>query len=319
MGSDENEKDKRGHLFPGGLGRVTGAVEKARAKGFEKGFETLETLTGHAVLKKNSDKDRRDALADEHRKNTAVKDKSEAKNAPAAGVKFTDSTKPVPKKDSLMTSSTTHISQRSSSDPGTGDRGEIDDDESGDNGIVFHISNDYKFGAVYWRHGFSLPESGRMLLSGQTLSFKGMRGTRLSFDLGNVDIGKASRMGGLVHDVFVVSTVKSKNSNASAAEAEVGGKFLFSTVLKDRKKVLDKIQSAMANVKLCKEEEEFETNSRRGGARDAKKKKFRMPPDPTLQKMKMIAERKLKGVSLADYFEVAVRFHVNFLHIIYLC
>ena len=317
MGSDENEKDKRGHLFPGGLGRVTGAVEKARAKGFEKGFETLETLTGHAVLKKNSNKDRSDASADEPR-NTAVKDKSEAKNVPAAGVKFTGSTKPVPKKDSLMTSSTTHTTQRSSSDPGTGDRGEIDDDESGDNGIVFHTSNDYKFGAVYWRHGFSLPESGRMLLSGHTFSFKGMRGTRLSFDLGNVDIGKASRMGGLVHDVFFVSIVKSKNSNASAAEAEEGAKFLFSTVLKDRKKVLDKIQSAMANVKLCKEEEEFDANSRRGGARDANKKKFRMPPDPTLQKMKTIAERKLKGVNLQDYWEVAVS-SIDLLLIIYLC
>ena len=37
-----------------------------------------------------------------------------------------------------------------------------------------------------------------------------------------------------------------------------------------------------------------------------KKKKFRMPPDATLQKMRIIGERKLKGVSLQDYYEVAV-------------
>lgn len=249
----------------------------------------------------------------------------EGKHSNEGGVQFTDSTNAEPKGDSLMTSSTAmpskaaasrttsaprgkgaHIAQRSGSDPGSSndpavaDGGELDDDdESSENGVVLHKSKDYRFGAVYWRHGFSLPENGRIKISGQTLSFKGIIGTKLYFDLGKIDVVKAPRMGGLVHDAFTVTSMD--NSNASDA----GGKFLFSTVLRDRKKVLDKIQEAMANVKLRKEEEEFDAISGRGGARDAKKKKFRMPPDATLQKMNIIGEKKLKGVSVKDYYEVA--------------
>mmetsp|Transcript_29015 Transcript_29015/g.61761 ORF Transcript_29015/g.61761 Transcript_29015/m.61761 type:complete len:307 (+) Transcript_29015:128-1048(+) len=300
----ESEKEKSGHSFPGGLGRVSDAVEK--------GFGAL---TGHGPptlkKKKSVDKDQREASENEPRNSTAMKAKKEA-------LRFTASTKLEPKADTLMTSSTaskaalsrtaseplakpTHITQRSSSDPAPDDRGQFDDGVDGDKCIVFHKDNDLKFGSVYWRHGFSLPENGRMLLSGGTLSYKGIIGTKLSFDLNDVDVNRVSRMGGLVHDAFAVSV-------KSSVGTEEGEKFLFSTVLKDSKKVLDKIQSAVANVRLGKEEEEFDAISGRGGGeKDAKIKKFRMPPDPTLQKMNIIAERKLKGVSLQDYYEVAVR------------
>jgi len=279
MGNDEsgNEKQK-GHFLPipAGMGKVADAVEK----GFEKGFETL---TGHAATKKSVDDDGNNG----------------------ALVAFTGSTKQEPENDSLMTSSTSPTTKRSSSDPGAHGQTEIDDDdESADNGIVLHTKSDYKFGAVYWRHGFSLPENGRMKIKGNNIIFKGIIGTKLSFSLEDIDIGKVSRMGGLVHDAFVVHVVKS--SNVGDVDTAEGEKFLFSTVLKDRTKVVNKIQQAQANVKLTREEKQFDDNATRGGGPRAKKKsKFRLPPDPTMQKMKIIADRKLKGVSLQDYYEVA--------------
>ena len=85
---------------------------------------------------------------------------------------------------------------------------------------------------------------------------------------------------------------------------------MFSTVLKDRKKVIQTLTTAIANVKLEKEEKTFDATSNK----KKKKTKFRMPPDETLGKMNIIAERKLKGVSLDDYVEIAVRlYYVHFL------
>lgn len=306
MGESDHEEKTGRHL---GLGRITDAVEK--------GFETL---SGHGTpclkkKKKSVDKDQKEPSVNDPQKPAAIEDKSEA--AKKEALRFTASTKPEPKADTLMTSSTTspstskaapsrtesephvRITHHSSSDPTPGDHGQSDDGVDDDNCIVFHKDRDLKFGSVYWRHGFSLPENGRMILTGQTLSFKGIIGTKISFDLGDVDVEKVSRMGGLVHDAFEVSV---KSSDTKEGET----KFLFSTVLKDSKKVFDKIQSAIANVRLVKEEEEFDTISGRGGGgHNAKKKKFRMTPDSTLKKMSIIGERKLKGVSLQDYYEVA--------------
>ncbi|KAL9185045.1 hypothetical protein ACHAXT_002822 [Thalassiosira profunda] len=167
--------------------------------------------------------------------------------------------------------------RRSGSDPGSSAA-------TDDGGVTFHKSDEYKFGAVYWRHGF--PENGRMVLRGRTLAFKGIVGKRLSFELDAVDIASASRMGGLVHDAFVIAP---KGGNGDEGE-----KYLFSTVLKHRKKVLEKIQTANE-----------EGGAPEGKATKQKKAKFRMPPDETLRKMDTIAQRKLRGVSLQDYYEVA--------------
>ena len=165
------------------------------------------------------------------------------------------------------------------------------DDEDSD-GADFHKGVDYKFASVYWRHGFSLPENGRIFLGSRTISFKGIIGTRLSFRLIDVAIEKASRMGGLVNDAFVITTVAD------------GGRFQFSSVLKDRKDVIDKIELAIGNARKLEEEAEGADTDLLAPGRV--RTKFRMPPDQTLQKMEVIAERKIKGVSLHDYHKVAV-------------
>jgi hypothetical protein len=165
------------------------------------------------------------------------------------------------------------------------------DDEDSD-GADFHKGVDYKFASVYWRHGFSLPENGRIFLGSRTISFKGIIGTRLSFRLIDVAIEKASRMGGLVNDAFVITTVAD------------GGRFQFSSVLKDRKDVIDKIELAIGNARKLEEEAEGVDTDLLAPGRV--RTKFRMPPDQTLQKMEVIAERKIKGVSLHDYHKVAV-------------
>ena len=211
------------------------------------------------------------------------------------GLRFTTSTKGEPNTDTLMTSSTATTTHRSNSDPVPG--GEIHEEGDADDGVVFHNGNSadcYKCACVYWRHG-SLPENGRMYINEETVSFKGILSTKLSFNLDDdFDLQTKSRMGGLVKDAFTISV-------------NGGEKFLFSTVLKDRKTLVDKITSAIANVKLRKEEEQFDAISGRGDPKKKRKKekKFRMADDTTLSKMNIIAERKLKGVSLQDYFEVA--------------
>ena len=207
------------------------------------------------------------------------------------GLRFTTSTKGEPNTDTLMTSSTATTYNKNT----TPHRSYSDPVPDADDGVVFHDGNSadcYKCACVYWRHG-SLPENGRMYINGESVSFKGILSTKLSFTLDDdFDLQTKSRMGGLVKDAFTIS---------------VGGgeKFLFSTVLKDRKTLVDKITFAMANVKLRKEEEQFDAISGRGDSKKKRKKKFRMANDTTLSKMNIIAERKLKGVSLQDYFDVA--------------
>lgn len=83
---------------------------------------------------------------------------------------------------------------------------------------------------------------------------------------------------------------------------------MFSTVLKDRKKIIQTLTTAIANVKLENEEKTFDEAT--SNDKKKKTKKFRLPPDETLGKMNIIAERKVKGVSLDDYVEVAVRLDV---------
>jgi len=206
-------------------------------------------------------------------------------------MRFTTSTQVAPKNDTLQTSSTRAATNTNS----------IDDDhdnntDDNNNGVTFHNNknnNSKKFAVVYWRNGLSLPESGHLLLAinSGTLTYKGIVGTKLSFNLDDVDLKKTARMGGLVQDAFTILT-------------KDGDKYLFSAVLKDRKKIIQNLTTAIANVKLEKEEKTFDEATSNNNKKK-KTKKFSMPPDETLGKMNIIAERKLKGVSLDDYVEVA--------------
>ena len=115
-------------------------------------------------------------------------------------------------------------------------------------------------------------------------------------------------MGGLVQDAFAITkVVGGSNKDNNGDSDNNNNKFLFSTVLKDRKKVIDKVQLAIANAKLQREEDEFDAIS---GPKKKKEKKFRMPADKTLGKMSIIGQKKLKGVSLQDYYEVAVSLYL---------
>ncbi len=72
--------------------------------------------------------------------------------------------------------------------------------------------------------------------------------------------------------------------------------YLFTIVVKDHTVVMERIQSAIDEV------------TKRNGTDDGKKQQplfRRMPPDDVLQKMNIIGNQKIRGVSMQDYFEVA--------------
>ena len=121
------------------------------------------------------------------------------------GLRFTASTKVPPTNDTLQTSSTRAATNTNSIDDDHDNNTSADDNN---NGVTFHNTknnNSKKFAVVYWRNGLSLPESGHLLLTNTgTLTYKGMVGTKLSFNLDDVDIKKTSRMGGLVQDAFTI-------------------------------------------------------------------------------------------------------------------
>lgn len=152
-------------------------------------------------------------------------------------------------------------------------------------GIIFHKS--YAFAAVYWRHR-ALPENGQFRISKTTIEFEGIVGTRimLPLDTPGLKVEKASRMGGLVKDAFQV-VVNSQEGETT---------YLFTTVLKKRGEVVDKIQAALGAVK--------EGHVSKDGTKQ-KAPLFRMPAEPKLQQMTIIGKQKIKGISINDYYEVA--------------
>lgn len=188
--------------------------------------------------------------------------------------------------------------------------------------VVSHVRSAYKIGAVYWRRG--LPENGKLTIADDSLSFKGILGKHISLDLASIHVEKASSLGGLVHDSFIVSVAKPKNSGTGAkgGAAEEGKEYRFSTGMRDMHKVVDRIRSAIASARLAREKEEGGEGSdappsgTRGGAdgdffegeeREGGEAFEPPPPDPVLPRMELIAERRLRGVRLRDYAEVAVR------------
>lgn len=152
-------------------------------------------------------------------------------------------------------------------------------------GIIFHKS--YAFAAVYWRHR-ALPENGQFRVSKTTIEFEGIVGTRimLPLDTPGLKVEKASRMGGLVKDAFQV-VVNSQEGETT---------YLFTTVLKKRGEVVDKIQAALGAAK--------EGHVSKDGTKQ-KAPLFRMPAEPKLQQMTIIGKQKIKGISINDYYEVA--------------
>lgn len=152
-------------------------------------------------------------------------------------------------------------------------------------GIIFHKS--YAFAAVYWRHR-ALPENGQFRVSKTTIEFEGIVGTRimLPLDTPGLKVEKASRMGGLVKDAFQV-VVNSQEGETT---------YLFTTVLKKRGEVVDKIQAALGAAK--------EGHVSKDGTKQ-KSPLFRMPAEPILQQMTIIGKQKIKGISINDYYEAA--------------
>lgn len=152
-------------------------------------------------------------------------------------------------------------------------------------GIIFHKS--YAFAAVYWRHR-ALPENGQFRISKTTIEFEGIVGTRimLPLDTPGLKVEKASRMGGLVKDAFQV-VVNSQEGETT---------YLFTTVLKKRGEVVDKIQAVLGAAK--------EGHVSKDGTKQ-KAPLFRMPAEPKLQQMTIIGKQKIKGISINDYYEVA--------------
>ncbi|KAL3805354.1 hypothetical protein HJC23_009061 [Cyclotella cryptica] len=167
-------------------------------------------------------------------------------------------------------------------------------------GVVFH--REFECPVSYWRSGYKLPEGGKIHLDGSQFAFRGITGTKLCFRWETLQIEKASRMGGLVNDAFRIIAVDpaktTKESPNEMGKAENKETYLFSTILKDRKLVYKKIEQAIAKAKKSPLKEPVETPEK-------KAPRFQLPPDSIIQKMTVIGKKKLKGVSLQDYYEVA--------------
>ena len=132
--------------------------------------------------------------------------------------------------------------------------------------------------ANYWPADALLPESGKLRLDDFSVIFKGTSGTTLTFNYADITIDKASRLGGMIHDAIKI-TIK----NDSNAQEE----YLFTTILKDRTFIYEKIQDAIADALV-----------KRKIGEKVKEPPFQMPPDEILGKMRIIGEEKLKGVSM---------------------
>mmetsp|Transcript_9449 Transcript_9449/g.14607 ORF Transcript_9449/g.14607 Transcript_9449/m.14607 type:complete len:482 (-) Transcript_9449:165-1610(-) len=162
-------------------------------------------------------------------------------------------------------------------------------------------NSSFKWAAVYWKEGgINLPENGRMKLKNNThLSFRGIFGTKLDCDLKQTSVETESRMNGMIRDAFRV-VVRSDVSKEDGVDDDGNNiSYLFTTVIKDPTVVVERIQSAI---------DEAHVVSKKNGADDGindQQQLRRLPPDDVLQKMTIMGKRKIKGVSMQDYFEVA--------------
>eukprot|EP00984_Skeletonema_dohrnii_P000865 scaffold259_cov126-Skeletonema_dohrnii-CCMP3373.AAC.1 len=191
--------------------------------------------------------------------------------------------------------SKTAVVSRAKSDPLPDSSSELDEAGNNENSC-------FKCAAVYWKEGgINLPENGRMKLKNNThLSFRGIFGTKLDCDLKKlISVETESRMNGMIRDAFRV-VVRSDASKEDGVDDDGNNiSYLFTTVIKDPMVVVKRIQSAI---------DETHVVGKKNGAVegiDDQPQLRRLPPDDVLQKMTIMGKRKIKGVSMQDYFEVA--------------
>lgn len=271
-----------------GGGKLRGKVEKGILKVAKGGKKGLERLTNRHSEEDLEPSEWTVGVA-KHRVDPEERTKD---------IRFTSSTKPdtMPSENTLGTSSTrgtTQMKHVAAADP-TPAR-----DDSATGVVIFHESI-YKIQVVYWRQElFSLPENGQLSLEdGKTAAFKGIAGTKLVFDLNSIDVVKSSRMGGLMHDAFTITPKET-------ADTVVKGKpYVFTCFLEEnRSTAVKKIRSAIADARLVEEEKKFDGS--RVKTKEMEQTPFVMEADPRLQQMQIIATKKIRGVSLQDYYEVA--------------
>lgn len=159
-------------------------------------------------------------------------------------------------------------------------------------GVVFH--QEYECSVNYWRNGLKLPEGGKIHLDRSHFAFRGITGTKVSFRWKQLKIEKAARMGGLVNNAFRIIVLDAEKATSESQEDRDNGEhketYLFSTILKDRTLVYNKIEQAIVEANKSRTELPPENTK--------KAPPFQIPPDLTLQKMTVIGKKRLKGVSL---------------------
>lgn len=145
-----------------------------------------------------------------------------------------------------------------------------------------HTTNQLEFSVNCWGQRELLPKPGTLRLDDDCLVFNSNE-TEIIFSYQEISIERASRMGGRVHDAFKITSRKLGDDK----DVE----YLFTTILKDRKLVFDKLQHAIR---------EAEAHPKKKVVVKQKKKEppFEMPPDDTLEQMIIIGKEKLRGVTM---------------------
>lgn len=148
-----------------------------------------------------------------------------------------------------------------------------------------HTTSQLEFSVNYWGQRELLPKPGTLRLDGECLVFNSNE-TEIVFSYQEITIERASRVGGRVHDAFKIISRKLDGGK------DVNVEYMFTTILKDRKLVFDKLQHAIRGAEALPKKKAV-----------AKKKKkreppFEMPPDDTLEQMTIIGKEKLRGVTM---------------------
>ena len=158
-------------------------------------------------------------------------------------------------------------------------------------GIVFHEEKNFECSVNYWRVGLKLPESGKIHLASHQFAFKGIAGTKLAFEWGSLEIEKVSRMG-LMNNAFRILV---HQIDATTPQPQDVHAYLFTTILKDRKLVYEKIQQAISD---ANNRTKHAVQQAKNNTQKVRQQPFQIPPDLVIQKMTRIGCKRLKNVSL---------------------
>ena len=150
-----------------------------------------------------------------------------------------------------------------------------------------HHSYAFECEVNYWPAGLSLPESGKLHLGEFMLVFRGITGTEVKFEYDTVYVERASRVGGLIHDAIKLSLKDAASKNDTNQE------YLFTTILKDRELVFNKIQDAISQAEARPKQQKQHVSTKRENGPP-----FKMPADEVMGKMSIIGKEKLRGVSM---------------------